>query len=88
MAMWKDDEVGFDLPSHSHEFTKQQVIAALADVPDDAKMHFVGMFDSFDVVFRWRRLMTPEEEQRVRDARAERQRQIDEAEADDRKAGF
>ena len=89
MAMWKEEEVGFDLPVLSRiGFTKADVMKALEEVPDDAVMNFVGMFDTFDIVFRWKRLMTPEEEEEARKVRARRLAQIEIDEAEDRRAGF
>lgn len=88
MVMFTEEESGFDLPNDVMEFTKADVIKALEGVPDDAVMCFVGMFDSFDIVFRWKRQLSDEEEQIVRDRRAHEQAEIEAAEAHDRALGF
>jgi len=90
MAMYKEEQVllGIPLTGGNYQLTKTDVLQALEGVPDNAVLRFTGYFDSFDVMFTWKRQLTPEEEEAERERRLEEQREIEEAEKEDREAGF
>jgi hypothetical protein len=84
MAIFRTEQRPFEEPEAGVTLDFLVAFCAKNQIPANANIDC----DHGEWMFWWREQMTPEEEQAEWERRAEEQRQIDLAEAEDRKAGF